>query len=84
MGELFGVELHPHNRWGGAKLLRERWQSHIDASLSRPVLIVDEGQEMQLPVLASCACCAQRAWTRTCCSPSCWPAISACSSASAR
>lgn len=31
LGELFGVELHPHNRWGGAKLLRERWQSHIDA-----------------------------------------------------
>jgi general secretion pathway protein A len=52
MGELFGVELHPHNRWGGAKLLRERWQSHIDASLSRPVLIVDEGQEMVLPVLS--------------------------------
>lgn len=52
MGEVFGVELHPHNRWGGAKLLRERWQSHIDASLSRPVLIVDEGQEMVLPVLS--------------------------------
>ena len=51
LGELFGVELHPHNRWGGAKLLRERWQSHIDASISRPVLIVDEAQEMILPVL---------------------------------
>lgn len=52
LGELFGVQLHPHNRWGGAKLLRERWQAHIDASLSRPVLIVDEGQEMQLAVLS--------------------------------
>lgn len=52
LGELFGVPLHPHNRWGGAKLLRERWQSHIDASLSRPVLIVDEAQEMIIPVLA--------------------------------
>lgn len=51
LGELFGVQLHPHNRWGGAKVLRERWQAHIDASLSRPVLLVDEGQEMQLPVL---------------------------------
>ena len=51
MGELFGVELHPHNRHGGAKVLRARWQGHIDASLSRPVLIVDEGQEMQLSVL---------------------------------
>lgn len=51
MGALFGVALHPHNRWGGTKLLRERWQEHIDASLSRPVLIVDEAQEMQPPVL---------------------------------
>jgi general secretion pathway protein A len=52
MGELFGVVLHPHNRWGGAKLLRERWQSHIDAAFSRPVLIVDEAQEM-LPAVLS-------------------------------
>jgi len=51
MGALFGVQLHPHNRWGGAKVLRERWQEHIDASLCRPVLIVDEAQEMQPPVL---------------------------------
>jgi type II secretory pathway predicted ATPase ExeA len=51
MGELFGVELRPANRWGGAKLLRDRWQTHIDASLCRPVLIVDEAQEMQSPVL---------------------------------
>ena len=51
MGELFGVELHPHNRYNGAKLLRARWQGHIDASLCRPVLIADEGQEMQLAVL---------------------------------
>jgi type II secretory pathway predicted ATPase ExeA len=52
MGELFGLVLHPHNRWGGAKLLRERWQSHIDAAFSRPVLIVDEAQEM-LPAVLS-------------------------------
>jgi type II secretory pathway predicted ATPase ExeA len=52
LGDLFGVPLHPHNRWGGAKLLRERWQAQIDASLCRPVLIVDEAQEMQLAVLS--------------------------------
>jgi type II secretory pathway predicted ATPase ExeA len=52
MGELFGVELHPHNRHAGAKVLRARWQAHIDAALSHPVLIVDEGQEVLLPVLA--------------------------------
>jgi type II secretory pathway predicted ATPase ExeA len=52
MGELFGVELHPHNRHGGAKVLRARWQTHIDTALSRPVLIVDEAQEVIVPVLA--------------------------------
>ena len=52
MGELFGVELRPHNRYGGAKILRQRWQAHIQGTLSRPVLLVDEAQEMQSAVLA--------------------------------
>lgn len=52
MGELFGVELHPHNRWAGARTLRQRWQAHIDAALSRPVLLVDEAQEMRPVVLS--------------------------------
>ena len=52
MGDLFAVELAPHNRWAGAKVLRDRWQTHIDAALSRPVLIVDEAQEMLPAVLA--------------------------------
>jgi general secretion pathway protein A len=52
MGDLFSVALRPNNRWGGAKVLRERWQTHIDAALSRPVLIVDEAQEMAPAVLA--------------------------------
>jgi type II secretory pathway predicted ATPase ExeA len=51
LGDLFGVELSPHNRWGGAKLLRERWQSHIDAALVRPVLVADEAQDMSTAVL---------------------------------
>jgi type II secretory pathway predicted ATPase ExeA len=52
MGDLFGVVLRPHNRWAGAKVLRERWQTHIDAALSRPILIVDEAQEMIATVLS--------------------------------
>jgi general secretion pathway protein A len=52
LGDLFAIALRPNNRWGGTKLLRERWQSHIDASLARPVLIVDEAQEMVPSVLA--------------------------------
>lgn len=51
LGDLFSVVLSPHNRWAGAKVLRERWQSHIDNSLARPVLIVDEAQDMTPKVL---------------------------------
>ena len=52
LGSLFGVQLSPHNRWAGCKVLRERWQNHIDSALVRPVLIVDEAQEMVPKVLA--------------------------------
>jgi general secretion pathway protein A len=45
LGDLFAVPLRPHNRFGGAKVLRERWQAHIDASECRPVLLIDEAQE---------------------------------------
>ena len=52
MGELFGVQLKPHNRWGGFKALRERWVAHIDSTLVRPVLLIDEAQEMTPQVLS--------------------------------
>ena len=52
MGDLFGVELRPHNRWSGSKTLRERCHAHIQRSLSRPVLLIAEAQEMQAGVLA--------------------------------
>jgi general secretion pathway protein A len=51
LGDLFGVQLSPHNRWAGAKVLRERWQAHIDGSLVRPVLVADEAQDMSTSVL---------------------------------
>lgn len=51
MGDLFEVKLTPHNRWAGTKVLRERWRAHIDTTLSRPVLLVDEAQEMFPAVL---------------------------------
>lgn len=52
LGELFGVNLRPHNRWGGFKLLRERWRAHADSSLLKPLLLVDEAQEMASTVLS--------------------------------
>ena len=51
MGDLFGVQLRPHNRWAGAKVLRERWQQHIDSSAARPVLLIDEAQETKQMLL---------------------------------
>jgi type II secretory pathway predicted ATPase ExeA len=46
MGELFRVDLSPANRYGGFKALRARWHRHIKTTLMRPVLLVDESQEM--------------------------------------
>jgi len=46
LGALFEVNLSPANRYGGFKALRERWRSHIKSTLFRPVLLIDEAQEM--------------------------------------
>lgn len=52
LGELFGVPLKPHNRWVGFRSLRDKWMAHIEGSLTRPVLLIDEAQEMHHQVLA--------------------------------
>jgi general secretion pathway protein A len=52
MGSVFGIELRASNRWGGYKNLREKWKNHIDSTLLRPVLLIDEAQEMQASVLS--------------------------------
>jgi type II secretory pathway predicted ATPase ExeA len=52
LGHLFGVPLAPHNRWNSSKLLREKWLAHMDASVYRPVLLIDEAQEMKSPVFS--------------------------------
>ena len=46
MGDIFGVALRPHNRWGGFKALRELWIAHLETTRRRPVLLIDEAQEM--------------------------------------
>ena len=52
LGDVFAVPLKPHNRWGGFKALREQWQTHLEATRRRPVLLIDEAQEMAPPVLS--------------------------------
>ena len=51
LGDLFDVNLTPHNRWGGFKALRERWKTHLESTLLRPVLLIDEAQAMTPTVL---------------------------------
>jgi len=52
MGDVFGVELRPHNRWNGFRALRDRWLAHIENTMVRPVLLIDEAQEMSPAVLS--------------------------------
>jgi type II secretory pathway predicted ATPase ExeA len=52
LGDVFSVKLSPSNRWGGFKALRERWKSHVASSRIKPVLLVDEAQEMAPDVLS--------------------------------
>src|SRR5208283_805641 len=51
LGDIFAVKLTPSNRWGGFIALRERWKTHVASSRIRPVLLVDEAQEMAPEVL---------------------------------
>ena len=37
MGDIFGVALRPHNRWGGFKILREAWLAHLETTRRRAV-----------------------------------------------
>jgi len=46
LGELFNVGLSPANRYGGFKALRSRWQSHCQSTLLKPVLLIDEAQQV--------------------------------------
>jgi general secretion pathway protein A len=52
IGALFAVALNSHNRWAGFKALRDKWRAHLDSTRYRPVLLVDEAQEMPASVLA--------------------------------
>lgn len=51
MGDEFGLDIRPSNRWGGFKSLRERWVLHQENSLSKPILLIDEAQEVHASVL---------------------------------
>jgi general secretion pathway protein A len=52
LGDIFSVKLRPTNRWGGFRALRERWKAHVASTRVKPVLLVDEAQEMDPGVLS--------------------------------
>ena len=52
LGHLFGASLKPSNRWESSRVLRDKWRAHMQAALLRPVLLVDEAQEMWPAVLS--------------------------------
>lgn len=49
---IFSIDLRLGNKWGSYKALREKWMSQVKATLFRPVLIIDEAQEMEIKVLS--------------------------------
>ena len=51
LGELFNVGLSPANRYGGFKALRIRWKNHCQSTLLRPVLLIDEAQQVSTECL---------------------------------
>lgn len=52
MGEIFSVKLKASNRWGGFRVLRELWKSHVETTLTRPALLIDEAQELPVETLS--------------------------------
>lgn len=51
IGSIFGQSWTGSNRWGSFRTLREKWQTHIESTLFRPVLLIDEAQEIPSAVL---------------------------------
>lgn len=51
LGDAFGVSITASNRWGGFKTLREKWRAHLESTLYRAVLLIDEAQEMKPDIL---------------------------------
>jgi len=46
LGDVFGLSLAPANRYGSFRSLRQKWATHCEQTLSHPLLLVDEAQEM--------------------------------------
>jgi len=52
LGEIFGIELKLFNKFHGFKSLREKWGEHLQKTLLKPLIIIDESQEADPDVLS--------------------------------
>lgn len=52
LGDLFNVGLKVSNRYGSFQTLRSKWRNHINSTLLRPVILIDEAQYAQDAVLS--------------------------------
>jgi len=52
LSEVFGITLKVHHRWSSFKQLRAKWENHLATTLWRPLLLIDEAQEMAPAVLS--------------------------------
>jgi type II secretory pathway predicted ATPase ExeA len=46
LGHIYGVDFNMSNRFGGYNQLRAKWVHHLESTLFRPILLIDEAQEM--------------------------------------
>jgi general secretion pathway protein A len=59
LGDIFSIAIRISNRWGGFKALRARWLDHLSSINRRPVILIDEAQEMSPVVLCELRLLAQ-------------------------
>lgn len=52
LGDIFSITIRVSNRWSGFKALRARWLDHLGSASRRPVVLIDEAQEMTPMVLS--------------------------------
>lgn len=52
LSDIFGVSFRVSNRYSGFQALRKKWRHHIESTLLRPVLLIDEAQSMQTIALS--------------------------------
>ena len=52
LGLLFGLKLNYHGRFRTFQMLRDQWKAYIESTLIRPLLLIDEAQEMHTAILS--------------------------------